>query len=73
MKSAAKLYNGLCVGSGSEIVTEQNNCRTNKVVVVIFCNNLILPLIDSYFSISLYPPKVCSYYFTLYYSRYSLL
>lgn len=53
MRSAAKLFNALCVGSGSEIV-EQNNCRMNKVVVVIIRNNLILPLIDRYFSILLY-------------------
>lgn len=33
-KSAAELFNGLCLGSGSEIVVERNNCRTNKVVLV---------------------------------------
>lgn len=71
MKSTAKLFNGLCVGSGSEIVAEQNNCKTNKVVVVVICNNLILPLIGGYFSISLYQPKLFNY-FTRHYSRYSL-
>lgn len=73
MKSAAKLFNGLCIGSGSEIVTEQNNCRTNKVEVVVNIHNyLILPLIDSYFSILLYQTKLFSYYFTMHYSRHSL-
>lgn len=72
MQSAAKLFNGLCPGSGSEIVAEQKNCRTNKVVMVIIRNDLILPSIDSCFSSLLYQRKLFSYYCTAHYSRYSL-
>lgn len=72
MQSAAELCNGLYTGCRSEIVAEQNNCRTNKVVMVIIHNNLILPLVDGYFNISLYWPKLFSYYFTPRCSRYSV-
>lgn len=70
-KSAAELFNGLCVGSGSEIVVERNNCRTNKVLLVATVPSHLICLgegIVSAFGCS----ELLSYHFTWHYSKHSL-